>query len=185
MIRIKITGNEFRKWKENKKMIQQEVVGLIYKANIIRKNTEEKVFIVGKATFTGETPDFYELSEFQWETSNNLDGEWNNHYDRNSFINGNYSLEDYVDDGIIDEIISEQNVKVAHEYYLTNLPPASEISMNNPVNMDIEAEYDGTNTEITSKIISALDWRKYYAPDPNGLGTVDVIQFLGNVLSRV
>lgn len=170
MIRIEINKNEFEKNKNNNQIIKQEIYKLKYSGEIIKNGIIENISIIGTVTLTGETPDFYELSQFNWETNNNLGGEWNNQYDIDSFINKNYSLSDYVDDEIIDKIISEKNIELSHKYYITNLPPASEVSIDNPVNMNIEREFDGKNEEITDEIINILNWKNYYTPNINGLG---------------
>lgn len=172
MIRIEISEKQFNTFKDDHSLIQQEEVGMKYEAKVLRNGKVENVLIVGHYTLTGETSDFYEVSKFGWETSNDFDGEWNRNYNRDSFINGNYSLEDYVDDEIIDEIISEKNSIVLKKYYITNLPPASEITMNNPVNMEVEKEYDGRNQEITPIILQFMDWRNHYTPDSGALKTL-------------
>lgn len=180
MIRIEINNTQFNTFKDDHSLIQQEEIGRKYEAEIVRNGKVENVLIVGHFTLTGETSDFYEISKFGWETSNDFNGEWNPNWNRESFINGNYSLDDYVDDEIIDEIISEKNSIVLKKYYITNLPPASEITMSNPVNMTVEKEYDGRNQEITPEILKLMDWRNFYVPDSRGIGSLKTI---GELLS--
>lgn len=184
MMRIEVKKSDFEKNLWNNNVVVQERICRRYNAHIIRNGVEEKVFIVGVYTLTGETPDFYELSEFNWVTLNNLGGEWNKDYDINSFINGEYSLQGYVDDGIISDIKWESNHEVYHEYFLTNLPPACEISLNNRPNMEVEREFDGTDVEINERILSLLNWRNYFVPDPNGLGTENKYALIGEILSQ-
>lgn len=172
MIRIQIDKEQYCSFKDDHDVIQQEEIGRKYEAEVLRNGRVEKVLIVGHFTLTGETSDFYELSKFGWETSNDFDGEWNPNWNKESFINGNYSLEDYLDDEVIEKILWENTCEVAHNYYLTNLPPASEITMSNPVNMEVEREYDGRNQEITPVILQFMDWRNYYTPDSGALKTI-------------